>query len=154
MARSGRILPCLVLVCVAAFVFGRGFQMSFVHARVMLKQTAPARTARPAAGGADFDVKSILEPVDEEDPEVLGRSSAFFFAHIGYLLIPVLKGLTLAVVFAAAGYFSANGKLTSTVGKGSEETAKSVEDVSKAVGRQSAKLWNAVVGSISSSTSA
>eukprot|EP00401_Gymnodinium_catenatum_P080768 CAMPEP_0117486010 /NCGR_PEP_ID=MMETSP0784-20121206/15256_1 /TAXON_ID=39447 /ORGANISM="" /LENGTH=149 /DNA_ID=CAMNT_0005280607 /DNA_START=66 /DNA_END=515 /DNA_ORIENTATION=- len=148
MARSGKVVPCLVLLAAAALLLTSSSEMGFVGARSAPGQMAATRMARFAAEGGGFDAKSLLEPVDTEDPEVLGRSSAFFFAHIGYLLIPILKGLTLGLIFAAGGYFSANGKLVSVVGKENEETAKSVEDVSKAIGRQSAQLWNAVVEKI------
>eukprot|EP00931_Biecheleriopsis_adriatica_P051671 TRINITY_DN29_c0_g1_i7.p1 TRINITY_DN29_c0_g1~~TRINITY_DN29_c0_g1_i7.p1 ORF type:complete len:148 (-),score=38.31 TRINITY_DN29_c0_g1_i7:63-506(-) len=145
MARTRSFLPCLLLTAAGVLLI---HQTSFAN---MPGQTASAHTALKAessGASSDFDVKSLLDPVDEENPEVQGRSAAFFFAHIGYLIIPLLKGITLALVFAALAYFAANGALTKNITGENAETAKSVESVSQAVGRQSAKLWNAVVEKI------
>jgi len=53
-----------------------------------------------------------------------------------------------AVLFAAAGYLSANGTLTKNVSEANMETAKSVEKAAATVGKQSAKLWNFAVGKL------
>eukprot|EP00931_Biecheleriopsis_adriatica_P078920 TRINITY_DN5233_c0_g1_i4.p1 TRINITY_DN5233_c0_g1~~TRINITY_DN5233_c0_g1_i4.p1 ORF type:complete len:170 (-),score=34.18 TRINITY_DN5233_c0_g1_i4:58-501(-) len=142
MARTrSSVLPCIVLACAGTLWMT---QMGFVNSAPIKSVASVARAATDSS--SDFDVKSLLEPVKEDDPEVLGRSAAFFWAHIGYLIIPLLKGVTLAVVFAGAAYLAANGTLTKNVKGGDlEETAKSVESVAVATGRQSAKLWNAVI---------
>eukprot|EP00931_Biecheleriopsis_adriatica_P051670 TRINITY_DN29_c0_g1_i5.p1 TRINITY_DN29_c0_g1~~TRINITY_DN29_c0_g1_i5.p1 ORF type:complete len:148 (-),score=41.06 TRINITY_DN29_c0_g1_i5:63-506(-) len=145
MARTRSFLPCLLLASAGVLLMN---QMSFVNMPGQAASAPTALRAESSGASSDFDVKSLLDPVDEENSEVQGRSAAFFFAHIGYLIVPLLKGVTLALVFAALAYFAANGALTKNITGENAEAAKSVESVSQAVGRQSAKLWNAVVEKI------
>eukprot|EP00929_Paragymnodinium_shiwhaense_P016082 TRINITY_DN124251_c0_g1_i1.p1 TRINITY_DN124251_c0_g1~~TRINITY_DN124251_c0_g1_i1.p1 ORF type:complete len:157 (+),score=44.14 TRINITY_DN124251_c0_g1_i1:84-554(+) len=138
---------CLMSSALHAFVVGAPKQT--------LRSTAVARSAAAPSTGSDFELK--FEEFAETDVEAKSRASAIFFAILGFFFIPILKGITCALLFAALGYFAANGTVTSFVGKSASaadysDTAKTVENLAGGVGGYIVKAWNFAVSKVKASS--
>merc|ERR1712232_223338 len=134
-------------------------QSSSLRASAVARQAAAPTPPPPAAKkstSSDFDFDKAIadlklgEPVDESDIETPSRVSAVFFLILGYQFIPVFKGITCGLLFAAIAYFAANGSLSSFIAKSASaadyaDTAKTVENVAAGVGGYACKAYNFVV---------
>eukprot|EP00929_Paragymnodinium_shiwhaense_P040501 TRINITY_DN21148_c0_g1_i1.p1 TRINITY_DN21148_c0_g1~~TRINITY_DN21148_c0_g1_i1.p1 ORF type:complete len:160 (-),score=59.95 TRINITY_DN21148_c0_g1_i1:282-761(-) len=159
MARSGLVTPLLLAACIGAVVYqqcgfiGAAQQKSGAALRAQ-KVGRHAAAPGPAPPASDFSLSFDVVP---EDGENKGRASAVFFFILGFAWVPVLKGLTCALVLAALAYFAGNGSLTSFLGKteGAKEygeTAKTVEGLSAGVGGYLVKGYNFAAEKVKSSS--
>merc|ERR1719359_1594551 len=123
MARVRSFAALAVVACVCGAVlqavhcFVGLTQQGSLRASSVARQAA-APTPPPASSGSsdfNFDLGDLKlgEIIEEGDKESLSRVSAVFFGILGYAFVPVLKGITCGLLFAAIAYFSANGSLLS-----------------------------------------
>eukprot|EP00929_Paragymnodinium_shiwhaense_P109487 TRINITY_DN7594_c0_g1_i1.p1 TRINITY_DN7594_c0_g1~~TRINITY_DN7594_c0_g1_i1.p1 ORF type:complete len:194 (-),score=51.96 TRINITY_DN7594_c0_g1_i1:233-739(-) len=135
-----------------AFV-GTTSQPTSLRSSIARQAAAPApvppSAPAPKPPAEDFNFE-LGEVVSETAAEPAARASAVFFAILGFFFVPILKGLTCAILFAAIAYFAANGTVADFVGKSASakdyaDTAKTVEGLTSGVGGYLVKGYNFAV---------
>eukprot|EP00929_Paragymnodinium_shiwhaense_P063954 TRINITY_DN31_c0_g1_i2.p1 TRINITY_DN31_c0_g1~~TRINITY_DN31_c0_g1_i2.p1 ORF type:complete len:158 (-),score=46.97 TRINITY_DN31_c0_g1_i2:282-755(-) len=150
MARARSVLA-IVLVAVACGLFLSSAMCAFTGVgKPALRSTLTARAAAEPAKSASTDFSLDFDVVAENDKEAIGKMSAIIFGVLGFFFIPIFKGLTCGLLFAAIGYFAANGSLTSFIGKSESakdyaSTAETVESVAGGLAGYGVKAYNFVV---------
>eukprot|EP00929_Paragymnodinium_shiwhaense_P091178 TRINITY_DN5120_c0_g1_i1.p1 TRINITY_DN5120_c0_g1~~TRINITY_DN5120_c0_g1_i1.p1 ORF type:complete len:180 (-),score=39.59 TRINITY_DN5120_c0_g1_i1:326-790(-) len=146
-----RSFTALVAVLACCLFFGPGFVGT---AQPLLRAPAVARAAAeptPSTGSTDFSLD--FDVVAENDKEAIGKMSAIIFGVLGLFFVPIFKGLTCGLLFAAVAYFAANGSLTTFIGKSDSakdyaSTASTVESVAGGLGGYGVKAYNFVVSKV------
>eukprot|EP00929_Paragymnodinium_shiwhaense_P004557 TRINITY_DN1055_c0_g2_i1.p2 TRINITY_DN1055_c0_g2~~TRINITY_DN1055_c0_g2_i1.p2 ORF type:complete len:159 (-),score=52.56 TRINITY_DN1055_c0_g2_i1:189-665(-) len=156
MARVRSAAASVFVVFACALLLSTGLQ-AFVGPSQPASRTAlTARAAaEPSKAAPDADFSLDFDVVAEDDKEAIGKMSAIIFGVLGFFFVPVFKGLTCGLLFAAVAYFAANGSLTSFIGKSDSakeyaSTAGTVESVTGGLGGYGVKAYNFVVSKVKS----
>eukprot|EP00929_Paragymnodinium_shiwhaense_P063953 TRINITY_DN31_c0_g1_i1.p1 TRINITY_DN31_c0_g1~~TRINITY_DN31_c0_g1_i1.p1 ORF type:complete len:181 (-),score=38.96 TRINITY_DN31_c0_g1_i1:287-766(-) len=112
---------------------------------------AAAEPSKSSTGSTDLSFD--FDVVAETDKEATSKMSAIIFGVLGFFFIPVFKGITCGLLFAAIAYFAANGSVKSFIGstesaKDYAGTADTIESVAGGLGGYGVKAYNFVVSKV------
>eukprot|EP00929_Paragymnodinium_shiwhaense_P004556 TRINITY_DN1055_c0_g1_i1.p3 TRINITY_DN1055_c0_g1~~TRINITY_DN1055_c0_g1_i1.p3 ORF type:complete len:184 (-),score=46.65 TRINITY_DN1055_c0_g1_i1:323-874(-) len=156
MARVRSTAATVFVVCACALLLSTGLQAFVGHSQPASRAALVARAAaEPSKTPASTDFSLDFDVVAEDDKEAIGKMSAIIFGVLGFFFVPIFKGLTCGLLFAAIAYFAANGSITSFVGKSDSakeyaSTASTVESVAGGLGGYGVKAYNFVVSKVKS----